>query len=184
MTVAPYTLDLHNHRFAAWAAGRAASTSTWRFTVEAGRKLLESCGFTPDMAAPDTLPDATRTDGAHTDWRAAMKAATAVMYPSAPVLTDGIAAKLINVYLKARFVCGGFANHPNVVGLHPPIDSLLLKELALKDFAGRAREWRTAYRVGWSNFDGQQYQSVVDSIRGGLNGQPMWMIEKFWKGHR
>ena len=99
-------------------------------------------------------------------------------------LTDGAAAKLINVYLKGRFVCGGFATHPKVAALHPPIDKLLLDEMARRDFAEDARLWRRASRIGWSNFDRHQYQAVIDGIRAGLNGQPMWMIEQFWQGHQ
>jgi hypothetical protein len=43
--------------------------------------------------------------------------------------THGIAAKLVNVYLKSVFVCGGRHDHPRVRALHPPIDSLLLDAL-------------------------------------------------------
>lgn len=178
-----YTLDDHSHRFAAWAAGRAASVSTWRFPVETGRVLLEACGLSADMASPDALPDAAEIDHEHARWRAAMKeAAAAGQFNLA--LTDGAAAKLINVYLKGRFVCGGFATQPKVAALHPPIDKLLLDEMARRDFAGDARLWRRASRIGWSNFDRHQYQAVIDGIRAGLNGQPMWMIEQFWQGHQ
>lgn len=183
MTAGAYTVDDHNHRFAAWAAGRAASTSTQRFPVETGRKLLESCGFTAGMGSPAALPDPAVIDQAHARWRATMKVAAVTVAP-ALVLTDGIAAKLINCYLKARFVCGGFSHHPSVAALHPPIDRLLLAEMARSNFAGKASGWRKARNVGWSNFDSPQYQEVIDGIRSGLNGQPMWMIEQFWRGHQ
>ncbi len=183
MTAGVYTVDEHNHRFAAWAAGRAASTSTQRFPVETGRKLLEACGFAASMGSPEDLPDPTVIDHAHAQWRATMKAAAATAAP-AFVLTDGIAAKLINCYLKARFVCGGFAHHPRSAALHPPIDRLLLAELSRNNFADRASDWRMARNLGWSNFDSLQYQAVINAIRDGMGGQPMWMIEKFWQGHQ
>lgn len=183
MTVAAYTIDDHNHRFAAWAAGRAASTSTGRFPVETGRKLLESCGFMAAMASPEALPEAAMIDRVHASWRATMKSVAMTAAPGVP-FTDGIAAKLINCYLKARFVCGGFAQHPKVAALHPPIDRLLLAEMAQNNFAGRAPNWRKARNLGWSNFDGPQYQEVIDGIRFGLNGQPLWIIEQFWQGHQ
>lgn len=183
MTAGAYTADDHNHRFAAWAAGRAASTSTQRFPVETGRKLLESCGFTAGMGSFEALPDPATIDHAHARWRVTMKAAAATAAPGI-VLTDGVAAKLINCYLKARCVCGGFSHHSKVAALHPLIDRLLLAEMARSNFAGRASDWRRAHNLGWSNFDSLQYQAVVDGIRDGLNGQPMWMIEQFWQGHQ
>lgn len=176
-----YTINEHNHRFAAWAAGRAASVKGCRFSVEEGRQWLEAAGFTLAFSDPDNLPDPANFDASHRRWRAGIIAAAA---NSGKKLTHGVAAKLINVYLKARFVCGGFANHENVAALHPPIDQLLLDELGKQDFGGQRRFWRRASRAAWSKFDGPQYEEVIDGIRGGLNNEPMWMIEQFWVGHQ
>ena len=104
MTAGGYTIHDHGHRFAAWAAGRAASTRNVPFSVENGRALLEAAGFTADFASPDCLPEPAKIDIEHRRWRASMT-------NRSTKLTDGIAAKLINVYLKARFVCGGHADH-------------------------------------------------------------------------
>lgn len=183
MTPYSYTANLHNHRFAAWAAGRAASTSRLRFSVETGRNLLEAAGLTAELASPDDLPDTALIDSENSRWRAAMKD-SATAQDNQLLLTDGIAAKLINVYLKARFVCGGHASHPKVAALHPPIDKLLLNEMGLHDFAGTASLWRKASRAGWSNLNNQQYQDVIDGIRRGLDHKPMWMIEMYWRGHQ
>jgi hypothetical protein len=177
MRVEGYSIHEHTHHFAAWAAGRAASTSTLRMSVDKGRRLLEAVGFAADFATPDLLPDPSTIDTEHRRWRAS------TMIHSAK-LTEGIAAKLINVYLKARFVCGGFADHPSVTALHPPIDRLLLNELGRRDFAGQGRFWRRASQDGWSTFDGPRYEEVIDRIRAGLDGKPMWMIESHWRGHQ
>lgn len=40
-----YTIDEHRHRFAAWAASRAASVINCRFSVEQGKKILEVAGI-------------------------------------------------------------------------------------------------------------------------------------------
>lgn len=177
MTAGGYAINEHCHRFAAWAAGRATSTSTLRLSVEQGRGLLEAAGFTAGFATPDLLPDPAKIDMEHRRWRDDMKRHSAKV-------TDGIAAKLINVYLKARFVCGGFAEHPNVAALHPPIDRLLLDELGRQDFAAQGRIWRRASLEGWSTFGGPRYEGVIACIRSGLNGKPLWTIESHWKGHQ
>jgi hypothetical protein len=100
------------------------------------------------------------------------------------VVTHGVAAKLINVYLKSRFVCGGFADNPKVQALHPPIDRLLLEELAREDFGGKRKFWAQVNQCGWSKFDSTTYENVIQEIRNSLNAGPMWEIERFWKGHQ
>lgn len=54
-----YTIEEHRHRFAAWAAGWAASVKGCRFTVEIGRRLLERAGFEAPTCYPDSLPNNT-----------------------------------------------------------------------------------------------------------------------------
>ena len=36
-----YSIIEHKHRFASWAAGRAANVKGCRFTVEQGKKIIE-----------------------------------------------------------------------------------------------------------------------------------------------
>ena len=68
-----YTLVEHRHRFAAWAAGRAAGAKGCRFTVEEGRGLIESTDI-PSYAAD--WERATETpedfDAQHRLWRETM----------------------------------------------------------------------------------------------------------------
>jgi hypothetical protein len=120
-------LEEHKHRFAAWAASRAESTSkTARFSVEKGEHVLEAIGLNRDLAHPDQLPSSSEIDVAHRQWRRkAIKVAGRLELP----FTHGVAAKLINIYCKSRFVCGGFHEDPSVAALHPPVDSLLLDTL-------------------------------------------------------
>jgi len=51
-----YTIDEHKHRFAAWAASRAASVKGCRFSVEQGKKLLEAAGMQHLISDPSNLP--------------------------------------------------------------------------------------------------------------------------------
>ena len=176
-----YSIETHKHLFAAWAASRAASVNGCHFTVEKGRKILEECGFVADFAVPEKLPREGLIDASHRKWRElACELTRKWDFP----FTHGVAAKLINCYLKSRFVCGGHHSHPNVAMLHPPIDKLLLDELAKINLGGEARYWRRMSQRGWSNFNSDEYENVILSIRANLGSRPFWMIEEYWRGNQ
>jgi hypothetical protein len=173
-----YTIERHEHLFAAWAASRAATVKGCRFKVEQGRAILESCGLA-DLSTPEQLPTPEEIDEQHRRWRTrAIEAAKEKALP----FTHGIAAKLINVYLKSRFVCGGHCAHKRVCSLHPPIDDELLKTLIRLDVGGHAQQWRNARP--WSKLDSRQYEQLIKLIRESLNGEPLWKIEQHWKGNQ
>lgn len=116
------------HEFAVWAAGTAGRASPkCRFKVSQAKEILEALGFGPGYGKPDKLPHPAKFDEKHREWRnrAILEAKKRRIR-----MSHGVAAKLINVYLKSRFICGGHADHSKVATLHPPIDSILLKELA------------------------------------------------------
>jgi hypothetical protein len=176
-----YTIEDHKHIEAAWGAATGARASKLcRFSVAVGRQILEEAGFTPRFTVSD-LPPPEAVDLQHGVWReTVIKNALKRNCP----FTHGIAAKLINSYLKTRFVCGGDHEHYRVKNLHPPIDALLLNALAKADFGGHASEWRNFHDVRWSKFDSSTYQGVIDLIRYSLpEGEPLWKIEEHWRGY-
>lgn len=178
-----YTIEEHKHRFAAWAAGRAASVNGCRFTVEEARTVLESVEeFKPSFSNPDQLPSPQCFDNAHKLWRESIIAAAAKQ--GLPCFTHGVAAKLINIYLKSRFVCGGHHNHAHVRAIHPPIDSVLLDKLDSENIGGLQLEWRKAKRIRWSNFDSDQYKAVILNIRKAMPGAALWEVEQYWQGYQ
>lgn len=179
----PYTIEEHQHRLAFWAASRGAMRVRANLDVYAGKGLLEACGFVPNFSTPAFLPPHQVIDQAHQDWRDTMKRESP--NHGIPNFTDGIAAKLINCYLKVRFVSLPYLADIRVQSLHPPIDSMMLKKMADDNFGGHARAWRRFSRVGWSNFNATHYQEVIDLIRSSLNnGDPLWKAESFWRGYR
>jgi hypothetical protein len=177
----PYNIERHQHLFAAWAASRAASVKGCRFKVKIGREILEASGFTPDLSQPDQLPVPERMDEEHRQWRVAVIEAAKTHGLAFP---HGVAAKLINCYLKSRFVCGGYHGRDRVCHLHPPIDDELLKALIENDVGGYIKQWRQARRWRWSKFTSEQYEGVIALIRRCLNGEALWKIEKHWKGNQ
>ena len=179
-----YTFEEHQHRFAAWAAGRAASVKGCRFTVKQAKAILEKAGFRASSATPSALSRPTKIDSTHLKWRKDIIKAAAKQKLH-DKFTHGVAAKLINCYLKVRFVCGDQHEHERVRCLHPPIDEVLLKELARKDVGGIGPKWRELRQKRWSKFDSATYQSAIDNIRQSLPpGEPLWKIEEYWEGHQ
>lgn len=177
----PYTIEQHQHLYAAWAASRGASVTGCRFKVEQGRQMLEACGFGPDFSDPNQLPTPEKVDEHHRLWRAsAIKSAKR----HSLTVTHGVAAKLINLYLKCRFVCGGHHDHPHVRKLHPPIDSVMLKAFIQCDVGGLIFEWRRLQNRRWSKFSSAEYEEAVDLIRQSLMGEPLWKIEEYWQGNQ
>lgn len=178
----PYTIEDHKHISAAWGAATGARASKLcRFSVAVGKQILEEAGFTARFTLTE-LPLPAELDARHTQWRRTVveKARSKKL-----AFTHGIAAKLINGYLKDRFVCGGDHDHERVKCLHPPIDALLLGSLARANFGGQARSWRKFHDKRWSKYDSATYQSVIDLIRETLSpGEPLWKIEEHWEGHQ
>lgn len=172
----PYDIHEHSHRFAAWAAATGASASPrCRFTVAAGKKILEAAGFDTRLRHPKQLPSPPRMDGVHLAWR---KAIIREAKKHGLEFTHGISAKLINLYLKAKFTCGGYADHPHVAALHPPIDSLLLNAF------NRTRSPKDRLPVRWSTFDSRSYLRAITALREANLGLPLWTAESLWKGYK
>lgn len=177
-----YTIEEHKHRYSAWAASRAASTKTCRFEVRIGKEIIEETGLDTLLSSPEKLPSSETIDVAHRFWRE--KAINAAEKRGLVGFGHGVAAKLINVYLKGAFVCAGHENHPNVKALHPPIDSLLLDELYSNNVGGLKSDWSLARKLRWSKFNSQQYEAVIQSIRKAVQNKPLWQVESYWRGYQ
>jgi hypothetical protein len=67
-----YSIETHRHRFAAWAASRAASVNACRFPVEHGKKIIELAGIMEiiDRVLLDALYHK-NVGGLKSEWQAA-----------------------------------------------------------------------------------------------------------------
>lgn len=180
-----YSIHEHKHRFGVWAAGRASSVKNCRFSVKTGKELLESTlldEFGNRIQVPEQLPSSEELDKIHKKWRKTIRDLGKTKF-NLPI-SHGIAAKLINCYTKAVFVCGGYHDDPYVQALHPPVDALLLQSLNKGDLK-RKELWEKAWKWRWSNFNSDQYSQVINGIRDACreNDLPgLWGIEFFWRG--
>ena len=177
-----YSIEEHKHRFASWAAGRAASVKGCRFKVGQAKNILESAGLRTISLSVQNLPPRDFFDIEHKKWRTCIIAAANKQDLS---FTHGIAAKLINIYLKSIFVCGGAHEDPKIRAIHPPIDSLLLDDLYRLNIGNRRKEWNEARKTRWSKLDSDSYECLIKAIKFSVpEGAGLWEIEESWQGHQ
>ncbi|MBC8555716.1 MAG: hypothetical protein H8D23_39390 [Candidatus Brocadiales bacterium] len=176
-----YNLSKHKHLFSAWAASTAASSSKkLRFTIERGITALEHAGFPDDITNKSVPMEKKKFDEWHKN-----KCSLIIISLKDPQCSYGIAAKLINVYLKAFLVCD--ESTPNALRaiIHPPIDRVLLKGLMqnsknIND--GNYLFWRDAMNGAWSTYSKERYFEVINKIH--LLFAEGWLVEEFWGGHQ
>jgi hypothetical protein len=175
-----YSMFEHRHRFAAWAAARAAQRS-WKGGANSvlvaalhdhgPRELLAGdAALWPDTAA--------RYDASHRQWCEDMIAGLATKGVEA---TYGRAAKLVAIYMKAMVVTGPHAESELAKVLHPPIDDILTNALAkCTGFStDHRRLWR---RCKWTKLDLRSYFEIIEAMRAeGLNQPRFWAVERFWR---
>jgi hypothetical protein len=138
------------------------------------RKLFRNLG-----SHPSKLPKVRDIDAGHRRWRKSIKAQARV---NRVRISDGVAAKIINVYLKSRLVCGGYHNHPRVRALHPPVDSVLLDALRCIDSDIQDCVDKLG-RPAWSKFTSAQYETMINALRlyARKSGNGFWAIEEHWR---
>ncbi len=132
------------------------------------------------------LPEPRHFNEFHRDLRKSILAASRTVFPrAARDISHGVAAKLINVYLKTLFLSAialEIAQTNEVAkanALHPPIDRLLLSKLAMENVGGRADFWRKMRDKGWSRFEPGDYETTIEEIHRVTAGA-LWTIERYW----
>ena len=182
-----YSLVSHRQRFSAWAASTAARSSPkCRFSVAQGFTLLCQSGFTANASSWDQIPNAEDFDAWHRRRCGELicSATDVIGDGDRKEFTHGVAAKLINTYLKSMFIAPSApADEKKMMAIHPPIDRLLLTHLAQKNVGDRQHLWRKFAAIGWSSFNSADYQAVIDEIRSVTDGE-LWRIEIYWRGYQ
>lgn len=173
-----YSLAEHRHRFSAWAAGRAAGRGSHSLTIKEATQLLDAAGVRKfvEVSCIEYTNDK-KFDDVHLQWRETMVRQKGQERP----ISHGGAAKIINVYLKSAFILGAAADQDSAKFVHPPIDDRLLTVLAKKCVG--LEDWRKLKEGGWSKFDSERYQKVIDALRRISAGRPLWMVEEHWSPH-
>ena len=174
----PYDLSEHRHRFAVWAAARAAQRGFT--TVKNLREALEATDIRDVIAARPTRDLSARDFNAlHRRWCSSIQ--TTLIERGVRNVSYGRAAKLVAVYLKTVVTMSDACNSSFGRNVHPPIDRTLLQALAssAKITSPHQTEWRL---INWTQLEGPAYDRLVGQLRRAIpKGAPFWTIEEYWQ---
>ncbi len=173
-----YDLAEHRHRFAVWAAARAAQRGFT--TVTNLRAALESTDIRKTLSLPTTLQcSASDFGNLHHRWCSAIQAF--LIDRQIHNATYGRAAKLVAVYLKSTVVLGDAPNTPLAHHAHPPVDRILLHALAASDEIESPYKHAWA-KINWTDLDASAYRELIAQLRAVVPaGAPFWSIERYWQ---
>ena len=209
MDISSYNLDFHKHILSKWAASRAASQSKgFKFSVELGSKLL-LLGKKGSQASDQEFIDYIKQienfnsqddyDSWHhqtilnmTSYTDELKQLLDKHNKSFNNYTYGIAAKILNCYLKVFFL-ESFGNQKFADFIHPPVDAILLKALRKEDKKLFNFKNSIFTNIGvlkiptWTRINENEYKEIIKLMKEflsikGQNG--LWKIESFWIGHQ
>ena len=209
MDISSYNSDFHKHILSRWAASRAASQSKgFKFSVELGSKLLlfgTSKSQTSDQEFIDYIKQI-ETFNSQDDFDSWHHQTIVNMitdsYEFRQLLdthnkshnnyTYGIAAKLLNCYLKVFFL-ESFGKQNFAEFIHPPVDAILLKALRKDDKKLFNFENSIFTNIGvqkiptWTRINENEYKTIIKLMKefvSSKNENGLWKIESFWIGHQ
>jgi len=172
-----YTIDIHRHNFAIWAAARAVQRG---FTKTINLKRALECTNIQDfvVSAKSLDVDASRFDALHKVW------CTSIIHnlnsQKIEKVTYGRAAKLVAIYLKTTIILSG--HHDTLLGrvIHPPIDSIIINNIS-NDTTVAIEIRENIKGKKWTQIDEKLYYEVINTLKRILLPEiPFWMIEKYW----
>ena len=148
MDIKNYNSDLHKHIISTWAASTAASQITFRFSVECGMKLIllgANGSFIDEQTFTNFIKEIKnfKSQKEYDSWHYSVIENMRKKSDDLQLLLEkhnknyedysyGIAAKLLNCYLKVFFL-EYFGKEKFADFIHPPIDRLLLLALQEED---------------------------------------------------
>jgi len=153
-----YNIEEHRHRFATWAAARAAQRG---FTKTANIIAAIDSTNLREIAMDKALWPKTDIDFEkfHKQWCRKIMAKLNTTY--------GRAAKIVAIYLKTIIILSG--NEDSKFGkiLHPPIDRILLSSLKIKQ--------------NWTKLDEKSYFKLIKELKTINKSNAFWRLEEHWK---
>lgn len=182
-----FTIEQNRHIFACWAASRAAGVSPLcRFKVNQGKSILDVV-FKYGTKIDALKQSQTQFDKYHENLieqviQNSKKINIKMNYRERKTIgmSYGVAAKLVNVYLKVTYICPSYKNDKKIKFIHPPIDSILLKTLYNNKIGENIKLWK----IKWSKMEKEDYKKVITEFKKLVRSDGLWLIEKFWLGYQ
>ena len=173
----PYDLQEHRHRFAVWAAGRAAQRGLPQGSIPILREALEHCGIREYLSAKSSASiSSSMFDRVHRAWCRSILRSLEHLRGA----TFGRAAKLVAIYAKTVVTLGCEKNRSLAGAIHPPIDGILLSKMARCSelLSPHKKEWKD---IRWTKLGEEEYYELINQLRDCLkSGEPFWMLERHW----
>lgn len=175
-----YDFNEHCHRYACWAAARAASVSRFSNTEIANFiRLIQLREGVDQLREAGTVSHALYRGwflikaGALEKLMRRGRQVEPGLEKKLRRVSFGVAAKVISVYVKTYAVLPGKGKSLLSKFAFPPIDSFLLTKLKMNNVAGIGK-------TNWSAFGKDEYMPLIDLLRNYMGDKPFWMIERFW----
>jgi hypothetical protein len=184
-----YEIDKHRHNFAVWAAARAAQRG-FSAKAETLRNAIEGCGVVEFIKSGKLYDiDVARFDTIHSQWCTSV--VNFLEKARIPKVSFGRAAKLVAVYLKSVIILGGGHTTAFARVCHPPLDAMLLSNLAKSKDAillaklaksdVTSKQKRAWAKVPWTQLNAEQYRALIIQLRQAVApDEPFWKLERFW----
>lgn len=166
-------LDAMRFEFFAWAAARAAQAGSSKTTVAVLRQaLVDADAICWHRTIAANCPQS------YDAWHISAIETVFCNLTSVPSMSWGIAAKLVNVYIKGRWLLSTSDQGPMRSFGHPAIDSILL-ELIDKAYGSTYSE-----SLRWQRMTRTEYEEVISHLRKRHPTQAIWTIEASWSAVR
>jgi hypothetical protein len=164
-----YSFSTHVHRYAVWTAARAVQRSFT--TTKVIQTAINGSGLASFLEHPLSQQEA------FNDWHKTTAQRLIKNFGVENACSYGRAAKIIAIYLKTTWVIRHHEDDPVSAVIHPPIDRILLQNLAgCKEFSGLS----SLRKESWTQFTEDQYWKIADLIRQETKSFN-WKLEQFWE---
>lgn len=175
MNIQLYSLEEHVHRYAVWTAARAASKS--RLKNSEIEYLINASGLRADVEELRIFQELTETY--YRSWLR-QKGEEIVTLVAGKNWSDfktkqfkfGLAAKIISIYIKTTEVLPTKGLSLLAQIAHPPIDSILLKNIN--------KTHKLKIKTNWSTFTWLDYEEMIERLFDIYPQPPYWMVESEW----
>jgi hypothetical protein len=163
-----YTFQEHCHNYSVWTSARAVQRS---FTTTANIKRAIERSSLRRFAETDSAISESEFEAFHR--KCSNEIIQSLRDQAVDKVSYGRAAKIIAIYLKTSVIVANTGNDKRSLIIHPPIDSILLKNLSDEILPKKITV------TPWTLLDEDGYWSLVSQIKA-LPKAFNWTLEEHW----
>jgi hypothetical protein len=161
-----YTFNDHLHNYAVWTAARAVQRNFTR------TKILKNAIETTELRSIIHRTDIKTENDFDKFHNQCCREIIGYLEPLGIQVSYGRAAKIVSIYIKTAIVIRDSGKSQIAKVAHPPIDSILLKNLDKEKKIGISK-------IKWTKMDEVMYVNLISDLRKIEKGE-FWKIERYW----